>query len=240
MKAKLLGSLILVLVFFSSAQAGFWERLENILKKTTSTQGLSQEELIKGLKEALLVASKRAVSFLGDPENLLQNPDLRIPPPPKVAKVTNFLKKVGFKNQVENFEESLNVAAAAAIQEAFPVFKQGISAITFEDARQLLKGGETAITDYFRQKTSDELYQRFYPLVQKSLKKVGVTRKYQELINNSYAASYLRGTKVDLDHYVTQAALDRLFDTLAQEEIKLRKDPAARTTALLRKLFGSS
>ncbi len=230
-----------MLVFFSQAEAGLWERLEDILKKGSAPpHGLNQEELTKGLKEALLVASKRAISFLGEPKNLLENPKLRIPPPPKVAQVANLLKRVGLKGQVESFEESLNVAAASAIREALPVFKEAIAGITFEDARQLLKGGETALTDYFRQKTSAKLYQKFYPLVQESLREFGVTQKYQELISQPYLAPYLRGTQVDLDHYVTEAALARLFDTLAKEEIRLRKDPAARTTALLRKLFGQS
>ena len=229
----------MVLVFSSQVEAGLWEKLESILQKNSGpTETLNQEELIKGLKEALLVASKRVVSFLGEPKNLLKDPTLRIPPPPKVAKIANLLKRVGLKEQVESFEESLNVAAASAIKEALPIFKEAISEITFEDARQLLKGGETAITEYFRQKTWGKLYQKFHPLVQENLRRVGVTRKYQELINNPYAASYLRGTQVDLDHYVTEAALTRLFEALAQEEIRLRKDPAARTTTLLRKLFG--
>lgn len=229
----------MVLVFSSQVEAGLWEKLESILQKNSGpTETLNQEELIKGLKEALLVVSKRVVSFLGEPKNLLKDPTLRIPPPPKVAKIANLLKRVGLKEQVESFEESLNVAAASAIKEALPIFKEAISEITFEDARQLLKGGETAITDYFRQKTWGKLYQKFHPLVQENLRRVGVTRKYQELINNPYAASYLRGTQVDLDHYVTEAALTRLFEALAQEEIRLRKDPAARTTTLLRKLFG--
>ncbi len=231
--------LFLVLYFSVISQAGFWDQLGNILKSTTSKQGLSQEETIRGLKEALWVGVERAVNYLGSVENLLQNRELRIPPPPKIAKLTNFLRKVGFRKQADDFERSLNAAAANAVKEALPVFKNAISSLTIQDAKKLLRGGETAITDYFREKTSGELYERFRPIVKESLERVKVTRKYQELLRAPYAEKYLGGTNLDLEHYVTKAALDRLFKVLAQEEIKIRKDPAARTTELLKKVFGS-
>ncbi len=227
-----------LLLFTTPLKAGFWEEIGKILRENSSGASLSESEIVKGLKEALLVGVKRAVSYLGKVENLLQNTELRIPPPPKVARVANFLRKVGFAKQVEDFERSLNAAAAQAVKEAYPVFKKAISELTIRDAQRLLKGGDTAITDYFRQKTSPELYERFRPLVKEKLLEVGVTRKYQELFNSPYARRYLKETNLDLEHYVTQATLDRLFKLLAQEEKRIRSDPAARTTELLKKVFG--
>ncbi len=233
--------LVAFLIFYlSPAKAGFWNEIGKFLKNPASKEEkLRPEEMTQGLKEALLVGVKRAISYLGNAKNLLQNPSLRIPPPPKVAKVANFLRKVGFKKQVEDFEESLNVAAAKAIKTAFPIFKEAISSLTIEDAKRLLRGGDTALTDYFREKTSDKLYEKFRPIVKESLSQVGVTQKYQELIQAPYARNYINNTNLDLEHYVTKAALDRLFRALAQEEIKIRQDPAARTTELLKKIFGS-
>ncbi len=232
---------LLLALFCGPVRAGFWDQVGKILKESSpqKKEELSSVEMARGLKEALWVGIERAVSYLSNVENLLKNPSLRIPPPPKVAKVTGFLRKVGFKKQVEDFERSLNAAAAKAIKEALPVFKEAISSLTIEDAKRLLRGGDTAITNYFREKTSRRLYERFRPIVKENLVRVGVTKKYQELIQNSYARNYLGGTDLDLEHYVTKAALDRLFKVLAQEEIKIRRNPAARTTELLKKVFSS-
>ncbi len=238
---RLLLSGLLVLFLTSLAGAGFWDSFREILKESSSSKSeLSQEEIQKGLKEALLLALKRAVNRASEKDGFLKNPEIRIPPPPKVAKVADFLRKMGLASQVEAFEESMNHAAERAAREAWPVFLKTAKGLTLQDAQRLLRGGEHAITDYFRERTWPELYEKFLPIVRENLEKVGATKRYQALISSPQVKPYLSylGQDVQLDQYVTKEALKGLFVLLAQEEERLRKDPAARTTELLKKLFG--
>jgi len=229
------------------AHAGLWEQVQGVVKEATSKEDskstqqktdLSEPEIYKGLKETLLVALKRAVDRAGQEGGFLNNPEIRIPPPPKIARVASLLKKVGLGSQVNAFEESMNHAAEKAAREAWPVFYKAAQELTLQDVKNLLYGGDNAVTEYFRKKTWPELYKKFLPVVQENLEKVGVTRKYQELISSPSVRPYLGKTDLQLDHYVTEKSLEGLFTLLAEEEKRIRKDPAARTTDLLRKLFG--
>ncbi len=232
-------------VFFlcTTAQAGFWDNIRQVFEgkeSSPSREGaLSQTEIRKGLREALLLSLKRAVMRAGREGGFLNDPAIRIPPPPELARVADLLKRLGLSSQVEAFEVSMNHAAEKAARKAWPVFLKTARGITLQDARQLLNGGDHAITDYFRQKTWQDLYERFLPIVRENLENVGVTKKYQELISSPRIKPYLAylGHDVSLDRYVTKKALDGLFVLLAQEEKRLREDPTARTTELLKKLF---
>ena len=137
---------------------------------------------------------------------------------------------------------ALNLGVQRAVEkasgEALPVLTQAVKDMTFEDARLLWKGGDTAATDYFREKTWQPLSERFQPIVHATSQKVGVTQSYQSLVDNSSIKPLLAGTDLDLDHYVTVKALDGLFKLLAEEEKKIRTDPVARTTDILKKVFG--
>ncbi len=240
--------LFFILLFPVLSYAGFWEQVQGVVKEATSspkhqTQGqsqLSEAEINSGLKETLLIALKRAVNKAGQEGGFLNNPEIRIPPPPKVARVASLLRKVGLGGQVDAFEESMNHAAEKAALEAWPVFRKAAEDLTLQDVKQLLHGGDNAVTEYFRKKTWPELYEKFLPVVQENLNKVGVTRKYQELVSSPSIRAYAGQSDLQLDHYVTEKSLEGLFKLLGEEEKRIRKDPTARTTALLKKLFGKN
>ncbi len=232
----------LVLFLAGPGVCGFWKGLRDaassVATNSTSEDGFSGSELEEGLKEALIVGAKRAVAQVSREGGFLNNPKIRIPLPSHLERVASVLKRVGYAKEVEAFEVSMNRAAERAASKALPIFLKAVKEMTFEDARRIYTGGDHAATDYFRKKTWDELYGEFRPIVKESMDKVEVTRRYRELFSSPYArgaASYA-GVK-SLEDYVTKKALDGLFTVLALEEERIRKDPAARSTELLRKLF---
>ena len=167
------------------------------------------------------------------------NQAIRILVPEKVRKVADVLGRVGYQKEVDDFVLSMNRAAEKAAPLAKAHFVEAIRAMTFEDARKILDGGDTAATDYFRGRTQKRLYDEFRPVVSASMDEVGVTHSYKNMVGK-YAALPLAGKtgSVDLDHHVTTKALDGLFLVLGQEEKKIRTDPAARVTDLLKDVFG--
>ena len=234
-------------ICLKDANSGFWDQAIDIYKKASSdaSQGsnvsdstLTNQELINGFKQALDIGVKRAVSLASRPGGFWDNPQIHIPLPSKLQTGANLLRRVGLGSQVDALERSMNVAAEKASAEALPIFTKAITEMTFEDAKKLWKGGDTAITDYFKAKTFDALYKKFRPTVHETMAQVGVVQAYNNLLSNSVAKMAIANTDLDLDNYVTRKSLDGLFVLLAQEEKEIRKDPAARTTALLKKVFG--
>ncbi|MGB7630930.1 MAG: DUF4197 domain-containing protein [Candidatus Deferrimicrobium sp.] len=202
--------------------------------------GPDDAKVVDGLKEALTVGSANAVSSTSKVDGYFANQAIRILVPEKVRKVADVLGKVGYQKEVDDFVLSMNRAAEKAAPLAKAHFVEAIRAMTFEDALKILGGGDTAATDYFRGKTQKKLYDEFRPVVSSSMDEVGVTRSYKNMVGK-YAALTLVGGKaesVDLDDHVTTKALDGLFLVLGQEETKIRTDPAARVTDLLKDVFG--
>jgi len=196
-------------------------------------------KVVDGLKEALSVGSANAVSSTSKVDGYFANQAIRILVPEKVRKVADVLGKVGYQKEVDDFVLSMNRAAEKAAPLAKAHFVEAIRAMTFEDARKILGGGDTAATDYFRGKTQKKLFDEFRPVVSSSMGEVGVTRSYKNMVGK-YSALPMMGKpeSVDLDHHVTTKALDGLFLVLGQEEKKIRTDPTARVTDLLRDVFG--
>lgn len=196
-------------------------------------------KVVDGLKEALSVGSANAVSSTSKVDGYFANQAIRILVPEKVRKVADVLGKVGYQKEVDDFVLSMNRAAEKAAPLAKAHFVEAIRAMTFEDARKILGGGDTAATDYFRGKTQKKLFDEFRPVVSSSMDEVGVTRSYKNMVGK-YSALPMMGKpeSVDLDHHVTTKALDGLFLVLGQEEKKIRTDPAARVTDLLKDVFG--
>ena len=197
-------------------------------------------KVVSGLKETLSVGTANTVAATSKVDGYFANQAIRILMPEKVRKVADVLGKVGYQREVDAFVLSMNRAAEKAAPLAKAHFVEAIRAMTFEDARRILDGGDTAATDYFRGKTRKQLYDEFRPVVSASMDEVGVTRSYKNLVGK-YAALPLVGGKaesVDLDNHVTTKALDGLFLVLGQEEKKIRTDPAARVTDLLKDVFG--
>lgn len=203
----------------------------------TGTAPLGEADIAAGLKEALAVGTERAVERVGVADGFWRNAAINIPLPEQLKKVEKALRTFGQGRTVDEFHLSLNRAAEAAAPEAAAIFGTAIRSMTLADARQILNGPDNAATEYFRGKTLPALTARFKPIVTKATASVGATRKYKELATKVSKVSSSFQLQ-DLDAYVTDRALAGLFVTLADEELKIRKDPAARTTELLKRVFG--
>jgi len=191
-----------------------------------------------GVREALGVATSRAVALASEPGGFLDNPAIHIRPPKTVRKIGNALRAVGLGQQVDELEVGMNRAAERASREAKPVLVEAIQRMTLDDALGIVRGGDTAATDYFRGATEEKLRTRFRPIVAESLSRVGARKQYDAVVDRYRALPFTQAPTLDLDDYTTKKTLDGLFSLLAEEEKKIRNDPAKRTTSLLRKVFG--
>jgi hypothetical protein len=245
---------ILILILFSlvafapSVYGGFWDSAVEKVREVTGPKeavktdvkqdGLTDQEILSGLREALDLGVQRAVERASASGGFMDNPVIHIPLPGYLQNVAGTLRGLGLGSQADAFEQTMNQAAEKASGEALPVLAQAVKDLTFEDVRRLWKGGDTAATDYFREKTWQPLSERFQPIVHATSQTVGVTQSYQSLVDHAAVKPLIAGTDLDLDHYVTGKALDGFFTLLAEEEKKIRTDPVARTTDILKKVFG--
>lgn len=234
-------ALAALLVFTAPASAGLrdeWNELkQEYLGKDKPAGVLDNDTIVAGLKEALSVGSRNSVSLVSKTDGYFKNPQIRIPLPDNVRKIERTLRSAGMGREVDDFHLSMNRAAETAAPRAVDLFIGAVKEMTISDAVSILRGHDTAATDYLKAKTSDKLYQAFRPQVAAAMDSVGVTRSFKKMMNKARSIPFLKNEAVDLDHYVTSKALDGLFLMLGNEEIKIRKDPAARVTELLRKVF---
>ncbi len=200
--------------------------------------GLDDGTVVSGLKDALSTGTKNAVGLVSKPNGYFNNPAIKIPLPDNVQKAADLVGKLGGQKQVDAFVLSMNRAAEKAAPKAASYFVNAIKEMNVEDARKILSGGDTAATDYFKSKTSAKLYDEFKPFISASMNEVGVAHSYNALMDKVPAVPFAKPQSLDLDHYVTTKALDGLFTMVGQEEQKIRTNPAARTTDLLKKVFG--
>ncbi|GFO70041.1 hypothetical protein GMLC_36200 [Geomonas limicola] len=232
---------ILVMLSFTVAQAGFLGDLGKKLGLSdTQSSNLDDSTIIKGLKEALATGTSRAVKSVAKTDGYFGNDLIKIPIPEKISSVTNLLGRFGFQPQVDEFVLSMNRAAEKAAPKAAEYFVSALREMTFDDARKILQGGNTAATEYFKEKTGEKIFSAFKPVVASSMQDVGVTRHYNRMTDKLKSIPFAGATagSLDLDNYVTTKAVDGLFVMLGEEEKKIRTDPAARGTELLRKVFG--
>ena len=201
--------------------------------------GLSNADIVKGLKEALSVGSKNAGSNASKIDGFWKNSLIRIPFPKEAELVKTYANKMGLSNQVSTFEKTLNRAAEEAAKEAAPIFVNAITSMTIQDGVGILKGGDNAATSFLKDKTSNELKAKFKPVVKRALEKVQITKYWNPIINKYNQVPFVRKMNPNLDDYVTQKALDGLFLLVGQEEAKIRKDPVARVNDILKKVFGA-
>lgn len=228
-------------VYTRAVHAGFTDFLKDAQKAVGLEQGgLTNSEIIDGLKQALEIGTKNAVGAVSKTNGYFGNPDIRIPLPDAVQKVEKLLRAAGYGQKVDAFELSMNRAAERAAPKAKALFWDAIKEMSFDDARKILDGPDNAATLYFKEKTEGRLTEIFKPIVHSSMSKVGVTRSYQDLDAKVRTIPFAGSLSFDLDQYVTGKGLDGLFFMLAQEERKIRQDPAARVTDLLQKVFGST
>jgi hypothetical protein len=220
-----------------------WDKIKQQIEdasKGNSSTGLSNDKITAGLKEALKVSTGNAVALTGRPDGFLKNEAIKILLPEKLRTVGKGLRMVGMGSQVDALEVGMNRAAEQATPKARQIFVRAVTRMTFSDARQILTGGDTAATDYFKRQSTDELTAAFAPIVHQAMENVGVVRQYDQLLQNPIASSLAADKKFDLDNYVVGKTMDGLFYMLGQEEKKIRTNPAAQTTALLKEVFGKS
>lgn len=205
-----------------------------------STNGVSDNTIARGLKEALTKGVRFAVDNLGAKDGFYKNLDVKIPLPKSLKRIATVARYAGYSDRVDAFELSMNRAAEKAVPVAFDVFMDSIKQMTFTDAKNILFSGEDdAATQFFRRTTEDKLRGKFRPIVEKFTAETGVTQSYKSMIDKAgFMAAFIGNDAKDLDGYVTQKALDGTFYMVAQEEKKIRKDPIGRTTQILRDVFG--
>lgn len=206
----------------------------------SGAQGVSQADAVAGLRQALKVGAGRAVEALAKEGGYLDDPVVRIPMPKMLRPVADGLDKLGQGRYADAFVESMNRAAEKAAPEAAAIFSDAATDMSVDDAWGILKGADDAATRYFREHTEERLFDAFLPIVQEATASAQVTAAYKTVLD--YAGPYTRFVdpeRLDLDRYVTREALDGLFLKLAEEEKRIREQPAARTTELLKKVFGA-
>jgi hypothetical protein len=244
----------------ATSRAGLLDKLNNFVTNSVSSgtnsstssaalNALSQDQLVGGLKQALSNGLQHAVGSLGHPDGFMTNLNVKIPMPEKLLVVQKTLHSLKQDKLADDFVVSMNRAAEQAVPMATEVFIDAVRSMSIDDARAILTGSTNAATEYFRRTTSTNLFTRFHPIVEKATASTGVTSTYKKMTaaaGNS-SNSLMKGLgglmgsdAMDVDSYVTNKALDGLFKMVADEEAKIRANPAARTTDLLQKVFGAA
>jgi hypothetical protein len=209
---------------------------------TSNKPQLTNQEVISGLKDALSVGIKNSVNVTSVTDGFLKNTAIRLPFPPDALKVRQKALDLGMSAQVDKFETTLNRAAEEAVKEALPIFTNAITSMTISDGFAILNGGNGAATRYLKEKTTAQLTSAFRPRVEAAISKVQLTQYWEPIINKYNGAMTLTGGQKlnpDLNQFVTERAIAGLFIMVEKEENKIRLDPMARVTDILKKVFGS-
>ena len=235
---KYLATLLFVAIFCVNGEAQGLKGLINKAKQVVSgTPGsLGNDDIVAGLKEALVVGSEKGSSALSKTDGFFANAALKILMPPEAQKIETSLRKLGMNKQVDDAILTMNRAAEDACKSAAPIFTNAIKQMSFQDALGILKGSDTAATGYLRDKTTTNLTDAFRPVIEQSLQKVDATKYWNTLITN-YNRFSLQKINPDLTAYVTERALNGIFFQVAIEEKNIRQDPLARTSDILKKVF---
>ncbi|MFY9309658.1 MAG: DUF4197 domain-containing protein [Bacteroidia bacterium] len=247
MKKSLIPTLALIAMSVAASQG---QTLQNIVNQVTNgisgssgsgsgTKPLSNDEVIRGLKDALTVGTNNSTGIASKLDGYYKNPKLFIPFPPEAKEVKQKMDALGMKSQTDKFVMTLNRAAEEAAKNAAPVFINAVKGMTITDGFTILKGGDNAATMYLKEKTTGELRSKFTPIVKAALDKVEVTKYWKPIITKYNKIPLVKKQNPDLTAYVTDRAIAGLFVLLAEEELKIRKDPSARVTEILQRVFSS-
>lgn len=204
-----------------------------------SSTPLTTAEVAQGLKEALIKGISTGSDLASQVDGYFKNPEIRIPFPPEVKKVEDRLRQIGLGNEVDKFVMTLNRGAEDAAKEAKPIFIAAIRSMTIEDAWAILRGQDNAATQYLQRTTSGLLKEKFKPVIQNSLDKVSATKYYGDIVTRYNQIPLVQKVNPDLNDYATDKAIEGLFVLIAREEKNIRANPVARTTEILKKVFGS-
>lgn len=200
---------------------------------------LSEQDVSRGLKDALAEGAGKAVSQLGRTDGFLKNDLVRIPLPESLQQAESMFKILGQSKRIEELKTSLNRAAEAAVPEAKTLLVGAIKNMSVADAQGVLTGGEDAATQYFRKVTGARLYERFLPIVSKTVKRYQLSAQYERIAGLAAQAGLIGKEQANIAEYVTNKALDGLFLMIAEEEKAIRRDPLGRSSEYVRKVFGS-
>jgi hypothetical protein len=212
---------------------------KSMMQQPAAQSALSDSDIGAGLKEALAKGTRSAVNELGRTDGFWNNPRFRIPLPGPVEQLEGMLQGAGMGSQLDALHLSFNRAAEQAVPVAADVFSEAVQKLSLNDVRGILNGPQDAATQYFKRTTSDTLTVRFKPIVAGVTAKVGLAQQYNGLMSSAGPLASMAGAPTDLNDYVTQKALDGLYLRVGDEEKAIRTDPAARSTDLLKKVFGS-
>jgi len=226
------------LIFTSLASQAQFEQIEKRLGLGNASV-LSDSKVASGLKEALRIGAEKSVKLTGRTDGYFGNEAIKILMPANLRPLEKGLRVMGYGPKIDGFILSMNRSAEAAAPAARRIFGDAIMAMTFDDARRILSGGDSAATDYFKAKTTSQLTEAFKPVVEKTMSQNGVTQQYRALTDQYKSIPFARNQSFDIDKYVVTKALDGLFYELADQERQIRKNPAARTTSLLKEVFGA-
>lgn len=245
MKGLLIGLSLLTSIV---CHAGVFDFLKpTTTGNTTALNGFSQDQVTQALKEALGKGVSTAITNLGKPGGFLSNSQVRIPMPEKLQMVEKTLRSMKQDKYADEFVATMNHAAEAAVPEALPIFTDALKLMSVEDAKKLVAGGNDSGTQFFKTKGEKQIQEKMAPIIKEATAKTGVTSAYKKLLDQAGGAgatSFLgklnvNAASLDVDSYVTQKASDGLFKMIADEEKRIRENPAARTTELLKGVFGA-
>lgn len=203
------------------------------------TRPVQDDKLTKGLKEALTVGTKNAVGLASKTDGYYKNPKIKIPFPAEVKDVESSLRKIGMNKPVDDFVVSMNRAAEGAANDAAPIFLDAVKNMSVTDGMGLLKGGDNAITKFFKKKTDAQLVQKFTPKIDQSLKNVKAVDYWNKLSSSYNKLPMVKKQNLNLTSYTTRKAVDGLYTLIADEEKKIRNNPASRVSNVLKDVFGN-
>jgi hypothetical protein len=233
----LLPSLFFMTVF-ASAQVSS-SQIGDIAKRLgLGANTLSDSKINAGLKQALQIGAENSVKLVGRKDGYFANNAIKILMPKNLQPLEKGLRVVGYGPKIDSFILSMNRSAEAAAPAARKIFVDAITSMSIDDARHILTGGDTAATEYFKQKTTSQLTTAFHPVVEKTMADNGVTKQYNALVGKYKSLPFTKSQNLDITDYVVGKALDGLFYQVGEEEKKIRKDPAKQTTDLLKEVFG--
>jgi hypothetical protein len=238
MKRRLfLYALTSFLIFSFPVHAQF---LDDVRKMVIQDKGgLTEKDAVNGIREALVKGTGESVKIVSRIDGYFGNPEIKIPFPENARTIESKLRAIGLGNKVDEVILSLNRAAEDAAKSAEPVFVAAIKNMSISDAIQIVKGKNDAATQYLSRTTSPELKSKFYPVIKTSLDKVEATRLWEDVIKTYNQIPFVTKQNPDLTGYVTDKAIAGLFLMIAKEELKIRQNPVARTSEILRKVFGN-
>jgi hypothetical protein len=232
-------ALIMGLVSAAPASAQLEKFLKDLGSRPGTGSGLNDAKIGSGLQEALKVGTENAVIQTGTVDGFLKNQAIKILLPKPLQTIEQPLRMVGYGGQIDEFVVGMNRAAEEAVPFAKDIFWDAIGQMTFDDAGKILNGSDTAATDYFKSRTSKKLQAAFLPSVKDVMNQVSVNRQYNDLMGRYKDLPFSKSIAFDVNRYVTEKTTDGLFFVVGQEEKKIRTNPGARVTDLLRDVFGN-